>query len=90
MLVVSRVLVRDRSTRALLFVVDAKKTPVTVEAAEGALRVEVAGTGRPVVEAPVAILEILNHEAIQFSAAARLKGERELRDVRVVLELPGA
>ncbi len=88
MLAVSRVLVRDRATRALLFIVDSATTPVRIEAAEGALRIEVAATGRPVVDAPVAILEILNHEAVQFAAAARLKGERELRNVRVVLELP--
>ncbi|HMO10783.1 MAG TPA: hypothetical protein PKB06_04620 [Actinotalea sp.] len=88
MLSVSRVVVRDRGSRALLFVVDVARDPVRIEAADGALTVEHAATGRPLVQAPVAILEILNDEAVQFAAAARLKGERELRHVRVTFELP--
>ncbi|MDO8108459.1 hypothetical protein Q6348_14775 [Isoptericola sp. b441] len=81
-------LVRDQGTRALLFVVDQKTTPLRIEATQHSLWIEAADTGRPVVDAPEAHLEILNDEAIQFVGAARLRGERDLRAVRVTLELP--
>lgn len=88
MLSVSRVLVRDHVTRTLLFIVDAAKTPLRIEASTDALWIEVVESGRPVVDAPTAHLEILNDEAIQFMGAARLRGEHDLRLVRVTLELP--
>ena len=88
MLSVSRVLVRDHVTRALLFVVDATTTPLRIEATTGALWIEELASGRPVVDAPTAHLEILNDEAIQFRGAARLRGDRDLRMLRVTLELP--
>lgn len=87
MLGVSRVLVRDQKTRALLFVVDAAATPVRVEADDHSLRIDLTDKGRPVVDAPEAHLELLSDEAVQFVGSARLKGERELRHVRVTLEL---
>lgn len=88
MLPVSRLLVRDRRSRALLLVVDAVETPLRVEAADGGLTVETEEGGRPVVDAPVVALEILNDEAMQLVGPARLQGERELRDVRLIFELP--
>lgn len=87
MLAVSRVLVRDQTSRALLFVVDVAAGPLRIEASAQSLRIELAETGRPVIDAPVAHLEVLTGEAMQFVGAARLRGERELRHVRVTLEL---
>ncbi|MCB2175419.1 MAG: hypothetical protein KQH57_06400 [Actinomycetales bacterium] len=90
MLSVSRVLVRDHVTRTLLFVVDAATMPLRIEATKQALWIEEAGSGRPVVDAPTAHLELLNDEAIQFTGAARLHGEHDLQLVRLTLELaPG-
>jgi hypothetical protein len=87
-LVVSRLLVRDQPTRTLLFVLDAAATPLRIEATSSTLWIEVAATARPVVDAPISRLEIVNDEAVQFVGAARLRGERDLRQVRVTLELP--
>ena len=88
MLAVSRLLVRDQATRTLLFVVDAAATALRVEATGSTLWIEIAATARPVVDAPVSRLEIVNDEAVQFVGAARLRGEHDLRLVRVTLELP--
>ena len=88
MLLVSRLLVRDQVTRTLLFVHDVRKGPLRIEATSGSLWIEIVETGRPLVDAPMARLEIVNDEAIQFVGAARLRGERDLRFVRVTLELP--
>ncbi len=88
MLSVSRVLVRDHVTRTLLFAVDAAEMPLRIEATTQALWIEELRSGRPVVDAPTAHLELLNDEAIQFTGAARLRGDHDLRLVRLTLELP--
>lgn len=85
---VSRLLVRDQGTRTLLFVHDAREAPIKVEATAWSLWIEIVASGRPLVDAPMARLEIVNDEAIQFVGTARLRGERDLRLVRITLELP--
>lgn len=87
MLSVSRVLVRDHVTRTLLLDVDAAEMPLRIEATTGTLWIEELESGRPVVDAPTAHLELLNDEALRFAGAARLRGERDLRLVRLTLEL---
>lgn len=87
MLNISRVVLRDAATRALLLAVDGAQTPLRLEGTGTSFRVEESQTGRNVVHSPVAILELIETEAIHYLGAVWIRESKELRHVRTVIEL---
>lgn len=82
-----RVLLRDAESRALLLALNVAAADLRIEGTGETLRIEEVGSGAPVVDVPVARLELLEHDAIHYVGATRIRDSRELRLVRTVLEL---
>lgn len=87
MLKASRLLLRDGATRALLLAVDVRGKQLRVEGTATSLVVEDLRTGTVLVDAPMAHLELIDSDSIQYEGVARLRDTRELRHIRIILEL---
>ncbi len=87
MLKASRLLLRDGTTRALLLAVDVRGKQLRVEGTATSLIVEDTRTGTVLVDAPLAHLELIDADSIQYEGVARLRDTRELRHIRIILEL---
>lgn len=80
----TRVLLRDRESKALLRAVNLRGKTVRIEGTASSLRVE---DGEDViVDAPMAQLELIDEESIHYVGAGRVAGSRELRVLRITLE----
>ncbi|HEY0189272.1 MAG TPA: hypothetical protein VGC67_17430 [Cellulomonas sp.] len=82
----TRLLLRDGETRALLRGIDLRGRTITIEGTAASLRVADATTGAPLVDAPMAHLELIDSESIHYTGAGRVLDSRELRYLRITLE----
>lgn len=82
----TRILLRDGETRALLRAVDLRGHTVRIEGTAASLRVEDVTTETLLVDAPMALLELIDGESIHYSGAGRVLDQRELRYLRITLE----
>ncbi|GHS86809.1 hypothetical protein [Cellulomonas hominis] len=87
MLKPTRLLLRDAASRALLLATDLRGKKVHVEGTATTFRVEDLTAGTVLVDAPMAHLELIDSDSVQYQGVARIRDSRELRHLRIILEL---